>query len=116
MEDLDLLEELCAQIKDGSLCGLGQSAPNPVLTTLKYFRTEYETLILDRKCPAKACTSLIHYTINPTTCIGCTKCARICPVKAISGSVKQPHVIDAETCVRCGQCISACPVKASTVE
>ncbi|WP_029166696.1 NADH-quinone oxidoreductase subunit NuoF [Aminiphilus circumscriptus] len=116
MEDLDLLEELCAQIKDGSLCGLGQTAPNPVLTTLKYFRTEYETHILDRKCPAKACTSLIHYTINPTTCIGCTKCARICPVKAISGSVKQPHVIDDETCVRCGQCISACPVKAITVE
>jgi len=116
MEDLDLLEELCAQIKDGSLCGLGQTAPNPVLTTLKYFRAEYEAHILDRKCPAKACTSLIHYTINPTTCIGCTKCARVCPVKAISGSVKQPHVIDDETCVRCGQCINVCPVKAITVE
>ncbi len=116
MEDLDLLEELCAQIKDGSLCGLGQTAPNPVLTTLKYFRAEYEAHILDRKCPAKACTSLIHYTINPATCIGCTKCARVCPVKAISGSVKQPHVIDDETCVRCGQCINVCPVKAITVE
>lgn len=116
MEDLDLLEELCAQIKDGSLCGLGQTAPNPVLTTLKYFRAEYEAHIRDKKCPAKACTPLIHYTVASSTCIGCTRCARVCPVKAISGTVKQPHVIADEICVRCGQCIKACPVGAISVE
>jgi len=115
-EDLDLLEDMAYKVKDGSLCGLGQTAPNPVLTTLKYFRHEYEAHINDRKCPAKVCTNLIHYTVDPSICIGCTKCAQTCPVNAISGKVKEPHVIDASICVRCGQCKAVCPVKAISVE
>jgi NADH-quinone oxidoreductase subunit F len=115
-EDLDLLEDMADKVKDGSLCGLGQTASNPVLTTLKYFRHEYEAHINDKKCPAKVCTNLIHYTIDPSVCIGCTKCARICPVNAISGKVKEPHVIDDSICVRCGQCKAVCPVKAISVE
>jgi NADH-quinone oxidoreductase subunit F len=115
-EDLDLLEDMAHKVKDGSLCGLGQTAPNPVLTTLKYFRHEYEAHINDKKCPAKVCTNLIHYTIDPSVCIGCTKCAQICPVNAINGKVKEPHVIDDSICVRCGQCKAVCPVKAISVE
>lgn len=115
-EDLDLLEDLAYKVKDGSLCGLGQTAPNPVLTTLKYFRDEYEAHIYDKKCPAKVCTNLIHYTIDPAVCIGCTKCAQVCPVNAISGELKKTHVIDDAICIRCGQCKAACPVKAISVE
>lgn len=115
-EDLDLLEDMAYKVKDGSLCGLGQTAPNPVLTTLKYFRHEYEAHIIDKKCPAKVCTNLIHYTIDPSVCIGCTKCAQVCPVHAISGKVKEAHVIDDSICVRCGQCKAVCPVKAISVE
>ncbi|MDK2958916.1 MAG: NADH-quinone oxidoreductase subunit, partial [Synergistaceae bacterium] len=116
MEDLDTLEELAYQVKEGSLCGLGQTAPNPVMTTLKYFREEYEAHIRDKKCPAKVCTNLIHYVIDPAVCIGCTKCARNCPVSCISGEVKKPHVIDDEKCIRCGQCKKVCPVGAISVE
>ncbi|GAB6280691.1 MAG: NADH-quinone oxidoreductase subunit NuoF [Thermovirga sp.] len=116
LEDLDLLESMAYKIKDGSLCGLGQTAPNPVLTTLRYFREEYEAHINEKRCPAKVCTALIHYTIDPAKCIGCTKCARQCPVNAISGEIKKTHVIDQDACVRCGQCIKACPVKAISVE
>ncbi|MBO5418070.1 MAG: NADH-quinone oxidoreductase subunit NuoF [Clostridia bacterium] len=110
--DIELLEELCLSIKDGSLCGLGQTAPNPVLTTLKYFRHEYEAHIRDKKCPAKQCKSLISYTIIADKCKGCTLCARNCPVEAISGSVKQPHVIDAEKCIKCGKCKDNCKFNA----
>ena len=116
MEDLDTLLDLAYQVKEGSLCGLGQTAPNPVLTTLKYFREEYETHIRDKKCPAKVCTNLIHYVIDPAACIGCTKCARNCPVSCIAGEVKKPHVIDDEKCIRCGQCKKVCPVGAISVE
>ncbi len=114
--DIDLLQELCHQIKDGSLCGLGQTAPNPILTTIKYFKDEYMAHIVDHKCPAKVCPSLIHYVIDPDKCIGCTKCAKNCPVKAISGAVKKPHVIDDSICIRCGKCKVSCPVGAISVE
>ncbi|MDD3043952.1 MAG: NADH-quinone oxidoreductase subunit NuoF [Candidatus Delongbacteria bacterium] len=105
--DIEKLQELAAQIKDSSLCGLGQTAPNPVLTTIKYFRHEYEAHIRDKKCPAKSCKQLITYMINEK-CIGCTACARVCPTKAISGERKQPHLIDQDKCIKCGACYDAC--------
>ena len=108
MEDLDKMEELCNYIKDNSLCGLGQSAPNPVLSTLHYFRDEYEAHIKDKVCPAGVCKSLIRYEIDPSKCKGCTLCARNCASNAISGAVKQPHVIDQNVCVKCGVCESKC--------
>ena len=116
MEDIDLLTELCEQIKDGSLCGLGQTAPNPVLTTIKYFRDEYIAHIKDKKCPAKVCTALIRYDIDEKKCIGCTKCARDCPVGAITGEIKKAHSISDDKCVRCGLCKKACPVGAISIE
>ena len=116
MEDIDLLEELCIQIKDGSLCGLGQTAPNPVLTTIKYFRDEYAAHIKDKKCPAKVCSALIHYFVDDKKCIGCTKCARNCPGNAITGELKKAHFIHDDKCVRCGLCIKACPTAAIYIE
>ncbi len=106
--DIELLEELCYSIKDGALCGLGQTAPNPVLTTIKYFRNEYEAHIKDKKCPAGECSELIEYSIDADKCRGCTLCARNCPVNAISGSVKNPHIIDTDKCIKCGKCYSSC--------
>ena len=106
--DIELLEELCAQIKDGSLCGLGQTAPNPVLTTLRYFRDEYEAHIKEHRCPAGECPELISYHIDSDKCRGCTLCSKKCPVGAISGEVKKPHKIDSGKCIKCGSCKVAC--------
>ena len=106
--DVELLEELCDAIKDGALCGLGQTAPNPVLTTIRYFRDEYEAHISEKKCPAHECADLISYEIDKETCRGCTLCAKKCPVSAIEGSLKNPHIIDNNKCIKCGQCKTVC--------
>lgn len=111
-EDLDKMEELCYYIKNNSLCGLGQTAPNPVLSTLRYFRDEYEAHVVDKRCPAGVCKSLLKYTIDPEKCIGCTACARQCPVGAIAGEVKKAHVIDQDKCIKCGACEAKCRFKA----
>ena len=113
--DIELLEELCAAVKDGALCGLGQTAPNPVQTTIRYFRDEYEAHINDKKCPAKECAALLRYSIDPDKCKGCTACARKCPAGAITGQLKQPHVIDPAKCIRCGQCLATCKFGAISV-
>ena len=108
LEDIDKMEELCYYIKENSLCGLGQTAPNPVLSTLKYYRDEYEAHVVEHRCPAGACKALTNYSIIADKCKGCTLCARNCPVGAISGSVKQPHVIDTTKCIKCGVCMEKC--------
>lgn len=108
LEDIDKMEELCYYIKENSLCGLGQTAPNPVLSTLKYYRDEYEAHVVEHRCPAGACKALTNYSIEADKCKGCTLCARNCPVGAISGSVKQPHVIDTTKCIKCGVCMEKC--------
>ena len=114
-DDIELLEELCLAIKDGALCGLGQTAPNPVLTTLRYFKNEYVEHIIEKKCAAHECTNLLKYEINAELCRGCTLCSKKCPVNAISGTVKNPHVIDMDKCIKCGNCKSVCKFNAVEV-
>ena len=113
--DIEMLENLCAYITKASLCGLGQGAPNPVISTIKHFRHEYEAHIKEKRCPAKVCRSLITYEIMPETCTGCTVCARNCPVNAITGERRQPHVIDPDTCIRCGICMQVCNFNAIVI-
>ena len=112
LEDIDKLEELCYYIKENALCGLGQTAPNPVLSTLHFFRDEYIAHVTEKRCPAGACKALTNYYIEPDKCKGCTLCARNCPVNAISGTVKQPHVIDTKKCIKCGACMEKCKFSA----
>ena len=112
LEDLDLLGKLGQDIKLGALCGLGQTAPNPVQTTLRYFRSEYEAHILDRKCPAGVCKPLFHYEIDLEKCTGCGVCLRQCPVQAVSGEKKAPHAIDLDRCTKCGSCFESCKFEA----
>ena len=112
MKDLEILEDLAYTVKDGSLCGLGKTAPNPVLSTLKYFKDEYIAHIRDHKCPAGVCTAMKKIVIDESKCKGCTKCARTCPVGAIEGTVKNPHKIDQSKCIKCEACLNSCPFKA----
>ncbi len=116
MKDLEELEELAHVVKDGSLCGLGKTAPNPVLSTLKYFKDEYIAHIKDKKCPAGVCTAMKKVVINEDLCRGCTKCARVCPVGAIEGTVKNPHHINQEKCIKCEACLTNCPFRAIVLE
>ncbi|KAF0211408.1 MAG: NADH-quinone oxidoreductase subunit [Ignavibacteria bacterium] len=110
--DIEILEDLSTKIKSASLCGLGQTAPNPVLTTLKYFREEYEAHIYDKKCPAHSCPSLITYSISEEYCKGCGVCIKSCPTGAITGKKKEVHLLDNGLCIKCGKCFDACNLDA----
>jgi NAD-dependent dihydropyrimidine dehydrogenase PreA subunit len=113
--DIGILEELCENIKKTALCGLGNSAPNPVLTTIKYFRDEYEAHIKEKKCPAGVCKELIEFSIDEDECNGCTRCARECPQNAITGEKKKPHSIDQANCIKCGVCYDGCKFNAISI-
>ena len=112
LQDLDLLEELADTISTTALCGLGKSAASPVVSTLKYFRDEYIEHVVDKKCSTHTCKALASIVIDSEKCKGCSKCARICPVQAISGKVKEPYTINQSKCIKCGACIEACSFKA----
>jgi len=114
--DIELLEDLSAVMKQGSLCGLGQTAANPVLSTLRYFRDEYEAHIHEHRCPAGICKALVRYTIDPEKCTGCLACIKPCPTGAITGIKKEPHVINQDKCIQCGTCMDACNFDAVRVE
>jgi ferredoxin len=115
MWPLDQLEELANSVQSASLCGLGQTAPNPVLTTLRYFRPEYEAHIKKKSCPALVCKELLVYYIEPEICVGCLLCKKGCPVEAISGERKKVHAIDQDVCIKCGACLEICPPKIKAV-
>jgi len=115
LEDLDTLAELAETVQDGSLCGLGKTAPNPVLSTLRYFRDEYVAHVVEKRCPAGQCQSFKTYAIDPEKCIGCSACAKKCPVEAISGQIKSPFVIDPAKCIKCGVCADVCKFNAVTL-
>jgi NAD-dependent dihydropyrimidine dehydrogenase PreA subunit len=110
--DIDLLETLSSDVKTSSLCGLGQSAPNPVLSTIKYYRDEYEAHIHEKRCPAGVCKDLLTYSIIEDACKGCTACTLVCPAGAITGEKKKPHTINADLCIKCGACFDKCKFKA----
>ena len=114
-KDIELLQTLGQQIKAGSLCGLGQTAPNPVLTTLRYFKDEYEAHINEKRCPALSCINLISFYILPDKCQGCGICLRECPAKAIVGGKRMVHVINQEKCIKCGTCLDVCPPKFNAI-
>ena len=116
IEDIKLLQELALSVKKSSMCGLGQTAPNPVLTTIRYFRDEYEAHVIEKRCPALVCKALLQFNIDAEKCIGCQRCIKACPVDAISGEKKEPHEIDQEKCTRCGACFDACPKKVGAVQ
>ena len=114
--DIELLEELAHTVKDASMCGLGQTAANPVLSTLNYFRDEYEAHIKEKRCPAKVCKELIQYFIIEDKCTGCLACLKVCPQDAISGELKKPHLIDQEKCISCGACFDSCRFEAILIK
>ncbi len=116
MSDLDLLEEIGSATKEASMCGLGQTLPNPVLSSLRHFREEYEIHIKEKKCPAKKCKALIKFDIDEEKCTGCTACVRVCPTEAALGEKKQPHRIDQNKCIKCGACVDACKFDAIRIK